>query len=96
MLRGQARQGERAHHRPARLRACRVASWKICAEPIRSTTAAVIREIFQGSDGGRRNAILLNRQARSPPPDWPRNLEEGLAIATGTVASRKAENRLES
>jgi len=63
------------------------------ADPIHN--AAVIREIFQGSDGGRRNAILLNAAGAIAAAGLAEDLEEGLAIATETVASRKAEERLE-
>jgi anthranilate phosphoribosyltransferase len=57
--------------------------------------AAVIREFFQGSNGGRRNAILLNAAGAIAAAGLAEDLAEGLEIATRTVASRKADERLE-
>jgi len=57
--------------------------------------AAAIREVFQGSNGGRRNAILLNAAGAIAAAGLAEDLAEGLAIATETVASRKADERLE-
>jgi anthranilate phosphoribosyltransferase len=56
--------------------------------------AAAIREVFQGSNGGRRNAILLNAAGAIAAAGLAEDLAEGLAIATETVASRKADERL--
>ena len=63
------------------------------ADPV--SNAAAIREIFHGSNGGRRNAILLNAAGAIAAAWLAEDLPEGLAIATETVASRKAEERLE-
>ncbi len=63
------------------------------ADPV--ANAAAVREIFQGSNGGRRNAVLLNAAGAIAAAGLAEDLEEGLAIATETVASRKAEERLE-
>jgi anthranilate phosphoribosyltransferase len=57
--------------------------------------AAAIREVFQGSNGGRRNAILLNAAGAIAAAGLAEDLAEGLEIATETVASRKADERLE-
>jgi len=57
--------------------------------------AAAIREVFQGSNGGRRNAILLNAAGAIAAAGLAEDLAEGLEIAIQTVASRKAEERLE-
>ena len=59
-----------------------------------ASNAAAIREIFQGSNGGRRNAVLLNAAGGIAAAGLAEDLEEVLAIATETVASRKAEERL--
>lgn len=60
-----------------------------------ASNAAAIREIFQGSDGGRRNAVLLNAAGGIAAAGLAEDLAEGLQIATETVASRKADERLE-
>jgi anthranilate phosphoribosyltransferase len=57
--------------------------------------AATIREIFRGSNGGRRNAILLNAAGAIAAAGLAEDLAEGLQIATETVASRKADERLD-
>jgi len=60
-----------------------------------AANAAAIREVFQGSNGGRRNAILLNAAGAIAAAGMAEDLAEGLDIATRTVASRKAEERLD-
>jgi anthranilate phosphoribosyltransferase len=60
-----------------------------------TANAAAIREVFQGSNGGRRNAILLNAAGAIAAAGLAEDLAEGLEIATRTVASRKAEERLD-
>jgi anthranilate phosphoribosyltransferase len=60
-----------------------------------ATNAAAIREVFQGSNGGRRNAILLNAAGAIAAAGLAEDLAEGLSIAIETVASRKADERLE-
>ncbi|MGD0167469.1 MAG: anthranilate phosphoribosyltransferase [Gaiellaceae bacterium] len=60
-----------------------------------AANAAAIRDVFRGSDGGRRNAILLNAAGGIAAAGLAEDLREGLEIALETVASRKAEARLE-
>ena len=60
-----------------------------------TANAGAIREIFQGSNGGRRNAVLLNAAGAIAAAGLAEDLAEGLEIATETVASRKADERLE-
>jgi anthranilate phosphoribosyltransferase len=60
-----------------------------------AANATAIREIFQGSNGGRRNAVLLNAAGAIAAAGLAEDLAEGLEIATETVASRKADERLE-
>jgi anthranilate phosphoribosyltransferase len=60
-----------------------------------TANAAAIREVFQGSNGGRRNAILLNAAGGIAAAGLAEDLAEGLEIATRVVASRKAEERLD-
>ena len=47
-----------------------------------------------GSNGGRRNAILLNAAGAIAAAGMAEDLAEGLEIAIETVASRKADERL--
>ncbi|MGC9975042.1 MAG: anthranilate phosphoribosyltransferase, partial [Gaiellaceae bacterium] len=60
-----------------------------------ATNAAAIREVFQGGNGGRRNAILLNAAGAIAAAGLAEDIAEGVEIATETVASRKAEARLD-
>ena len=60
-----------------------------------AANAAAIREVFQGSNGGRRNAVLLNAAGTIAAAGLAEDLAEGIEIATETLASRKAEERLE-
>ncbi|MHB8060869.1 MAG: anthranilate phosphoribosyltransferase [Gaiellaceae bacterium] len=60
-----------------------------------AANAAAVREIYQGSNGGRRNAVLLNAAGAIAAAGLAEDLAEGLQIATETVASRKAEERLD-
>ncbi|MDX6503141.1 MAG: anthranilate phosphoribosyltransferase [Gaiellaceae bacterium] len=57
--------------------------------------AAAIREIFQGGNGGKRNAILLNAAGAIAAAGLAEDLAEGLAIARETLASRAADERLD-
>jgi anthranilate phosphoribosyltransferase len=57
--------------------------------------AQAIREIFQGGNGGRRNAILLNAAGAIAAAGLAEDLGEGLAIAREALASRAAEQRLD-
>jgi anthranilate phosphoribosyltransferase len=57
--------------------------------------AEAIREIFRGSNGGRRNAVLLNAAGAIAAAGLAEDLSEGLAIAAETVYSRKADERLD-
>ena len=60
-----------------------------------AANAVAIREIFQGSNGGRRNAVLLNAAGAIAAAGLAEDLAEGLEIAIETVASRKADERLD-
>jgi anthranilate phosphoribosyltransferase len=57
--------------------------------------AHAIREVFQGGNGGRRNAILLNAAGAIAAAGLAEDLGEGLAIAREALASRAAEQRLD-
>jgi anthranilate phosphoribosyltransferase len=57
--------------------------------------ARAIREVFQGGNGGRRNAILLNAAGAIAAAGLAEDLGEGLAIAREALASRAAEQRLD-
>jgi anthranilate phosphoribosyltransferase len=57
--------------------------------------AHAIREVFQGGNGGRRNAILLNAAGAIAAAGLAEDLGEGLQIARETLASRAAEQRLD-
>jgi anthranilate phosphoribosyltransferase len=60
-----------------------------------ATNAAAIREVFQGGNGGRRNAILLNAAGAIAAAGLAEDLAEGVEIAIETVSSRKADQRLD-
>jgi anthranilate phosphoribosyltransferase len=60
-----------------------------------TANAAAIRAVFEGSDGGRRNAIILNAAGGIAAAGLAEDLTEGVEIATRTVASRAALERLE-
>jgi anthranilate phosphoribosyltransferase len=57
--------------------------------------ARAIREVFQGGNGGRRNAILLNAAGAIAAAGLAEDLSEGLALARETLASRAADERLD-
>jgi anthranilate phosphoribosyltransferase len=57
--------------------------------------AAAVREVFEGADGGRRNAILLNAAGAIAAAGHAADLREGLAVARETVDSGAAAERLE-
>jgi anthranilate phosphoribosyltransferase len=58
--------------------------------------AAAIRDVFAGGNGGRRDAILLNAAGAIAAGGHAEDLREGLEIATKTVASGAAAERLEA
>jgi anthranilate phosphoribosyltransferase len=57
--------------------------------------AAALREVFDGADGGRRNAILLNAAGAIAAGGHAEDLRDGLEIARETVDSGAAAERLE-
>jgi len=60
-----------------------------------AANAAAIREVFQGGNGGRRNAILLNAAGAIAAAGLAEDLGEGVEIAIETISSRKANERLD-
>jgi anthranilate phosphoribosyltransferase len=57
--------------------------------------AAAVREVFEGADGGRRSAILLNAAGAIAAGGHAEDLREGLELARETVDSGAAAERLE-
>ena len=57
--------------------------------------AAALREVFDGADGGRRSAILLNAAGAIAAAGHAGDLREGLELARETVDSGAAAQRLE-
>jgi anthranilate phosphoribosyltransferase len=57
--------------------------------------AAALREIFEGADGGRRSAVLLNAAGAIAAAGHAADLREGLEVARQTVDSGAAAERLE-
>ena len=57
--------------------------------------AAVIREVFAGSDGGRRSATLLNAAGAIAAGGLAHDLREGLEVAREALDSGAAAERLE-
>jgi anthranilate phosphoribosyltransferase len=57
--------------------------------------AAAVREVFEGADGGRRSAILLNAAGAIAAAGHAGDLREGLELARETVDSGAAAQRLE-
>ena len=57
--------------------------------------AAAIREVFEGADGGRRSAILLNAAGAIAAAGRAADLREGLELARRTIDSGAAGERLE-
>jgi anthranilate phosphoribosyltransferase len=57
--------------------------------------AAAVREVFDGADGGRRSAILLNAAGAIAAGGHAEDLRDGLELARETVDSGAAAERLE-
>jgi anthranilate phosphoribosyltransferase len=57
--------------------------------------AAALRSVFEGADGGRRNAVLLNAAGAIAAAGHAVDLREGLELARETVDSGAAAARLE-
>ena len=57
--------------------------------------AQTIREIFAGSDGGRRDAVLLNAAGAIAAAGHARDLAEGLGLAREALDSGAAGERLD-
>jgi anthranilate phosphoribosyltransferase len=57
--------------------------------------AAALRHVFEGTDGGRRNAILLNAAGAIAAAGHAEDLRDGLELARETVDSGAALARLE-
>jgi anthranilate phosphoribosyltransferase len=57
--------------------------------------AAAVREVFDGAEGGRRSAILLNAAGAIAAGGHAEDLREGLELARETVDSGAASERLE-
>ena len=60
-----------------------------------AVNAAALREIFEGADGGRRSAVLLNAAGAIAAAGHAADLREGLEVARQTVDSGAAAERLE-
>ena len=60
-----------------------------------AVNAAAVREVFDGANGGRRNAILLNAAGAIAAGGHAEDLRDGLEIARETVDSGAAAERLE-
>src|SRR5213592_5023972 len=60
-----------------------------------AVNAAALREVFDGANGGRRNAILLNAAGAIAAGGHAEDLRDGLEIARETVDSGAAAERLE-
>jgi anthranilate phosphoribosyltransferase len=58
--------------------------------------AAVIREVFAGADGGRRDAVLLNAAGAIAAAGLAADLREGLGLAREAIDSGRAGERLEA
>jgi anthranilate phosphoribosyltransferase len=58
--------------------------------------AEAIREVFAGADGGRRSAIILNAAGAIAAGGHAADLREGVQIATQTIDSGAAHERLEA
>jgi anthranilate phosphoribosyltransferase len=54
-----------------------------------------VREVFDGADGGRRSAVLLNAAGAIAAAGHAGDLREGLELARETVDSGAAAERLE-
>jgi anthranilate phosphoribosyltransferase len=57
--------------------------------------AAALREVFDGADGGRRSAVLLNAAGAIAAAGHAADLREGLEVARETLDSGAAAERLE-
>jgi anthranilate phosphoribosyltransferase len=60
-----------------------------------AVNAAALREIFEGADGGRRSAVLLNAAGAIAAAGHAADLREGLEVARQAVDSGAAAERLE-
>jgi anthranilate phosphoribosyltransferase len=60
-----------------------------------AVNAAAVREVFDGADGGRRHAILLNAAGAIAAAGHAEDLREGLELARETIDSGSAAQRLE-
>jgi len=60
-----------------------------------SFNANIIREIFDGKKGPERDIVLLNAGAAIMVADMASNIEEGVKIATDSIDSGKAQEKLE-
>jgi anthranilate phosphoribosyltransferase len=58
--------------------------------------AAAIRRVFEGADGGARDAILLNAAGAIAAAGHAADLREGLELARDAIASGSAAERLEA
>ena len=58
--------------------------------------AAAIRRVFEGADGGARDAILLNAAGAIAAAGHAADLREGIAVARAAVASGAAAERLDA
>jgi anthranilate phosphoribosyltransferase len=57
--------------------------------------ARAIREVFEGANGGRRSAILLNAAGAIAAGGHAKDLKEGLGLAREALESGRAAERLE-
>jgi anthranilate phosphoribosyltransferase len=57
--------------------------------------AQAVRDVFDGADGGRRNAILLNAAGAIAAAGHAADLREGLELARAAIDSGAASDRLE-
>ena len=57
--------------------------------------AAAVRDVFNGADGGRRSAILLNAAGAIAAAGHAEDLREGLELAREAIDSGAAAERLE-
>jgi anthranilate phosphoribosyltransferase len=57
--------------------------------------AAAIRAVFEGENGGRRSAVLLNAAGAIAAAGHAQDLREGLGLAKDALDSGKAATRLD-
>src|SRR5207249_9404165 len=58
--------------------------------------AAAVRDVFDGADGGRRSAILLNAAGAIAAAGHAEDLREGLELARSALDSGAAAERLDA